>query len=133
MVRTLISHQFARYTFASAIALCVDYGSYWVIAETTNLATPTAAATGYSIGLIAAYFLIAGPVFKDGWLRKKKILESVLFLVSGLLGGMLTYAIVSIYTKLFGDSLHAPKLFAVAFSFVAVFIFRRVVVFKKSV
>jgi putative flippase GtrA len=132
MVKALINNQFVRYVIASAIALCVDYGSYLVIAKTTNITLPTAAAMGYSVGLIAAYFLIAGPVFKDGWLRKKKLFESGLFLVSGLLGVTLTFLTVYLYVSAFGERLHSSKLIAITVSFVGVYLFRKYVVFRQS-
>lgn len=130
MVKALISNQFVRYVIASAIALCVDYGSYWVIAETTNLALPTAAAIGYSIGLVVAYFLIANRVFKNGWLEHNANLELALFVLSGGLGIAITYAVVYFYLMLVGQSAHLSKLLAVALSFICVFLFRKLVVFR---
>ena len=132
MVKALISNQFVRYVIASAIALCVDYGSYWVIAKTTNITLLTAAAIGYSIGLIVAYFLIAEPLFKDGWLRKKKLFESGLFLVLGLFGVTLTFLTVYLYISAFGERFHNSKLIVITASFIGVYLFRKYVIFWQS-
>lgn len=132
MIKVLIDNQFVRYVIASAIALCVDYGSYWVIAATTDLALPTAAAIGYSVGLIVAYFLIAKRVFRGGWLRNKQRLEILLFALSGGLGIFVTYAVVAIYLLLLGEDVHSSKITAVVFSFVIVYFFRKMIVFRKS-
>jgi len=131
-LRRLLSSQFSHYVIVSGIALCVDYGSYWLLATGTDLALPVAASIGYGIGLIVAYFLIAGRVFEDGWLRNKRVLEVTLFLLSGLLGVFLTYGTVAMYINLFGEHLHGPKLLAISISFIGVYIFRKYVVFRQS-
>jgi len=132
MLNAIFGYQFVRYLIASSIALCLDYGSYWVIAETKKMALPTAAAIGYCIGLIVSYFLISGPVFKDGWLRKHKFFELALFLLSGLLGVTLTFSTVYLYVTSFGERLHCSKLIGIIVSFTGVFLFRKYVVFRKS-
>lgn len=131
MFKALIENQFARYIIASAIALFVDFSSYWVIVRSTNLALPIAAAMGYSVGLIVAYFLIAGPVFKDGWFRKKKFFELGLFFVSGVVGVTLTYVTVFLYVRSVGEHLHISKLIAIIVSFISVYLFRKYIVFRQ--
>ena len=61
--------QFGKYLIASAIALAVDYGSYRALTATRWIDLPTAAVAGYSVGLVVSYFLMAGRVFTDRWLR----------------------------------------------------------------
>jgi putative flippase GtrA len=80
-----------------------------------------------------AYFLIAGPVFKDGWLRKKKLFESGLFFVLGVLGVTLTFLTVYLYISAFGERLHSSKLIAIIVSFIGVYLFRKYIVFQQSI
>ena len=132
MLKTLLANQFSRYVIASGIALCLDYGSYWLLATITDLALPVAAAIGYGIGLMAAYFFIAERVFKDGWLKNRKHFEIALFIASGGLGIIVTYASVSLYTETISSNLHSSKLAAVGVSFLIVYLFRRYVVFRVA-
>ena len=122
--------QFGKCLIASAIALAVDYGSYRALTATRWIDLPTAAVAGYSIGLVVSYFLMAGRVFTDCWLRDKKKFEVPLFLVSGLLGNLLTYLTVAIYVHLLGEQETPAKLAAIAVSFFSVFAFRKLIVFR---
>jgi putative flippase GtrA len=125
--------EFRKYLFASAQALVVDYGCYWLLATNDLMSLPSAAVTGYSAGLVVAYFLIADKVFKDGWLNKSKKLEFLLFVASGLLGILLTYATVRTFILIIGERVNMAKLSAVVVSFVGVYIFRKLVVFKSKI
>ena len=125
--------EFRNYLFASAKALVVDYGCYWLLATNDLMSLPSAAVTGYSAGLVVAYFLIADKVFKDGWLNKSKKLEFLLFVASGLLGILLTYATVWTFILIIGERVNMAKLSAVVVSFVGVYIFRKLVVFKSKI
>ena len=125
--------EFRKYLFASAQALVVDYGCYWLLATNDLMSLPSAAVTGYSAGLVVAYFLIADKVFKDGWLNKSKKLEFLLFVASGLLGILLTYATVWTFILIIGERVNMAKLSAVVVSFVGVYIFRKLVVFKSKI
>jgi putative flippase GtrA len=124
--------EFSRYLFASAQALVVDYGCYWLLATNDLMSLPSAAVTGYSAGLVVAYFLIADKVFKDGWLNKRKKLEFMLFAASGLLGILLTYATVRAFVLIVGERVNMAKISAVVVSFAGVYIFRKLVVFKSK-
>ncbi|MGB8227436.1 MAG: GtrA family protein [Sedimentisphaerales bacterium] len=124
--------EFRKYFFASAQALAVDYGCYWLLASNGLMSLPSAAVTGYSAGLVVAYFLIADKVFKNGWLNKNKKLEFLLFVASGLLGILLTYVTVWTFIQIIGERINMAKLSAVVASFVGVYIFRKLVVFKSK-
>jgi putative flippase GtrA len=123
--------EFAKYVFASAVALAVDYIIYRVNARYGNLALPEAAVAGYLGGLIVAYFLIGEGVFKEGWLKEKKLFEALLFIVSGLIGIAITYLTVTVFVYLFGSHPNQAKIVAVIFSFVSVYLFRKFFVFKS--
>jgi len=129
--KNVFSSKFSRYVVVSGIALCADIVSYWLLTVATGTtALPLAAAASYSVGLVMAFFLITRYVFRDGWLSKTKILEAIVFFLTGLLGVFLTYGIVAMYAKFIGEHIYAPKLLAVSISFISVYFFRKYVVFK---
>jgi putative flippase GtrA len=134
-IRQLVSKgyslEFLRYVLVSALALIVDYGCYWILASNQLLDLPKAAVVGYTVGLIIAYFLIADRVFQNGWLKDKKHIEAFLFLLSGLLGIILTYIVVKVVLLIFGERINLAKLIAVGVSFIGVYIFRKFYVFKN--
>lgn len=125
------SIEFIKYTLASALALAVDYFCYWLLASNKLFALPKAAVVGYITGLVVAYFLISKRVFKDGWLKNRKKIEAFLFLLSGLLGILLTYITVKVSVLFFGENINLAKLIAVGASFIGVYLFRRALVFKR--
>ena len=124
--------RFAKYFGASAIALVVDYVVYWLLAQSTELSLPQAAALGYLAGLVAAYFLISNHIFTDGWLRERKVFEAILFASSGLFGTLITYITVKFYTILIAEDLNGAKLSAIAVSFFSVYLYRRYIVFRQA-
>ena len=100
--------------------------------EHGQLELPLAAVVGYLSGLIVAYFLIEKGVFKDGWLKHRRMLEALVFVCSGILGLIITYLVVAGFVYVIGPMLNAAKIVAVIFSFIGVYLFRKLVVFKKS-
>ncbi len=124
--------EFLKYTLASALALVIDYGCYWILVTNRLLDLPKSAVVGYTAGLVTAYFLIAGKVFKDGWMRDQKRIEVFMFLISGLLGIALTYFTVKLVTLLFGERINLAKICAVGVSFIGVYIVRKNFVFRKK-
>ena len=122
--------EFIKYVGASVIALVVDYGAYWLIAQRGWLTLPQAAVAGYLTGLVVAYFLMRARIFTNGWLKTRKVYEALLFLSSGLLGSLTTYATVKLYVLVVGQQMNAAKLAAVAVSFFSVYLYRKYVVFR---
>lgn len=125
--------EFLSYFAASAVALVIDYATYWTLSQSHLMELADAAAIGYSTGLAVAYFLIAGKVFSDGWLKERRAKEILLFALSGMLGIVLTYVSVAIYVSTIGESAHGAKLFSVILSFVVVYLFRKLIVFRKII
>lgn len=123
--------EFLKYVVVSALALVVDYGCYWLLVTNRFLDLPKSAVVGYIAGLVVAYYLIADKVFKDGWLKDRKRIEVALFLLSGLLGIVLTYITVKVTILLFGERINLAKISAVGVSFIGVYITRKYVVFRK--
>ena len=123
--------EFIKYTLASALAFAVDYACYWFLVRNQLLDLPKAAVIGYITGLVVAYFLIATRVFKDGRLKDRKSIEAFLFLLSGLLGIMLTYLSVTVVVLIFGERINLAKFTAVGVSFIGVYLFRKLYVFRN--
>lgn len=124
--------EFLKYIVASALALVVDYGCYWLIVTNRFLDLPKSAVVGYIAGLVVAYYLIADKVFKDGWLKDRKRIEAALFLLSGLLGIALTYITVKVIILLFGERINLAKFSAVGVSFIGVYIARKYFIFRRT-
>lgn len=123
--------QFLKYIFVSSIALMVDYASYLLVAQYTILSIPEAAVLGYIAGMLVAYSLMVTKVFDDRWLKNNQKKEFALFLISGLLGIVLTYWTVLVVTMLFNGGVFMSKGSAVIISFCGVFLFRKYYVFKS--
>ena len=119
------------YTSISAIALLVDLIVYTLLIN-ASFGVKLSAATGYSIGLIVAYTLMSGRLFKDSWLRENLVMERFLFIVSGFLGIFITYMTVALCMKFLTPDKFIAKALAVIFSFLTVLAFRRFVVFRKK-
>ena len=121
---------FLKYLIASAIALLADYLIYFFIAKHTLLELGAASIFGYCSGLFVSYFFISKRVFIEGWLRKRRFLEIMLFGLSGLLGLILTYSSVTFYSIVINKNIHEAKFFAIPISFIGVYFFRKYFVFK---
>jgi len=127
----IFNKEFTSYFLVSAIALCVDYASYYILAVNRLLDLPKASVVGYAIGLVVSYVLISGRVFTDGWLRNKKHYELILFFISGLFGIAITYLTVKLFVMVFGERIYLAKFTAVGVSFICVYLVRKYFVFKK--
>lgn len=131
MIKIPFAEKFFHYILVSSFTLFVDYSCYWALATFTIFSLPVAAAIGYTCGLVVAYVLLIKFVFKDGWLRKKKGVEFSLFILSGILGIITTYTIVLLCSVFLHASMHVSKLNAVFSSFIIVYFFRKIIVFKS--
>lgn len=122
--------EFVGYVIASAVSLLVDYIVYFAIVNKHIFSLSVSADIGYLSGLVVAYYLLSGKVFKGGWMRNKKIQEVGLFAVSGIFGMLITYITVTVYVNLIGHQIIGAKNAAVIVSFISVYIFRKKIVFK---
>lgn len=123
------AREFVLYTAASFAALVVDYGTYWLLAALAGLDLGIAAVLGYALGLGVSYVLLTRRVFTRRRLAGRRAVEVGLFGLSGLVGLVITYVTVSVLHAAAGADLHGAKLAAVGLSFVAVYLFRKLVVF----
>ena len=121
-----------QYICVSAISLVADYLIYYTLVVKAMISASAASVLGYSFGLIVAYVLIRNRVFKNGWLENQKKIEFLLFVLSGVLGMVLTYGTVRCVIDVTGDCVNLAKFFAVMVSFVVVYLFRKLVVFRNA-
>lgn len=121
-----------KYLYISAISLIVDYSVYLVLVYSKLLSIPIASAAGYSSGMVLSYLLLITNVFTDGWLKQKRLQESILFLISGALGITLTYLTSWLVLQVAGPRVQLAKLLSVMVSFFSVYLFRKFIVFRKK-
>lgn len=122
------SLQAASYVVVSGLALGIDTGALLVLAH-YGLAPALAGGAGYMLGLVAHYGLSSALVFNAAATAKGNWRLLAEFCLTGLAGLLLTMAIVALLAGFAGCPLFAAKLVAVAVSFVAVFLMRKLVVF----
>lgn len=124
--------EFTQYTAVSGAALVLDYAIYWSLASSGTINVGSAAAAGYSIGLVFAYVAMSGRLFKNGWLAGHKVTEATLFALSGLIGVILSYAITESYFTFVAEDIHYAKLIATLISFGTVYAFRKFIIFRRA-
>ena len=122
--------QFLRYSFASFCALIVDYSTYILLVNIVLLQPEIVASLSYLFGLTIAYILLKLFVFNFDVKYTVKT-ERLLFFISGLIGTIVTYFVTKISIIFFGNVFIAKGI-AVLFSFIIVYLFRKLYVFKKA-
>lgn len=116
-----------RYVLVAISGLSLDYVVAWSLERFGGLDVPAAATGGYLAGMLVVYPLLLRSVFHHR--HSSSITQVTLFAFSGALGGGTTFLVSYILNEWFDFGFHLSKLGAVAVSFVAVFLFRRFVVF----
>lgn len=125
-------YEFLRYFMVSVIALVVDYITYLSIIYLDVLDIPFAAAVGYFMGMIISYLILSKKVFTNGWLRRRKHYEIMLFIISGFFGIAITYLTAKAVVIFIGPYSQLAKLLAVIISFGFVYVFRKLIVFRLA-
>lgn len=118
-----------KYTSVSAAALLLDYSSYVLLVYYGRFNLFFSASLSYFFGLTLAYILLVKKVFNN---KNQKIIDNkkiFLFIISGLLGLLITNFVIYIYISNFNNPYYA-KICAVFFSFCFVLLFRKYIVFK---
>ncbi len=120
--------QLSRYSIVSVIALATDFTVYLTLCATAVNAS-AAGIAGYAVGMIAHYTLSSRFVFDAARSEKSASRRLAEFVVSGLLGLVLTGAVIAGLTEYLAASPLVAKAAAVIVSFFAVFLVRRWIVF----
>ncbi len=123
--------QLSAYTVASVVALGVDLAFYQSL-TVGGVRPVTAGAVAYLLGGVVHYILSARFVFDVSASRKALLRRLAEFWASGMVGLAITAVIVWLGAEVAGAPPMLAKLAAVGFSFVAMFLVRRNIVFAPS-
>jgi putative flippase GtrA len=122
------AREFTRYGVASAAALACDVGVY---ALALGVMTPAVAgATGYASGLLIHYGLSSRWVFPDRAGNRRALPTFVRFAATGMLGLLITTATIGVLTASGLTRAFAAKGVAAGLAYAAVFLARRIYVFR---
>jgi putative flippase GtrA len=132
MLRRLTDIVFLRYIAASALALGVDIGSFLALLA-AGTPPAAAAASGYSLGIVAHWLVSSRAVFAAGVAERgpERTRQKALFVLSALLGLGLTTAIVGL-GGFAGLDPRLAKLIAIAASFTLTWLMREKIVFRTG-
>lgn len=124
--------EITKYFSGSLFSLLGDLAVYYLCVNLISFSAPSASVIGYLFGLMVMYFLSVHLIFKERNFNNKKKLEVLLFFLSGLIGILITYSMVYVGSNLIGLSALVAKFFAVGFSFIGVYAFRKFFLFNRS-
>lgn len=122
---------FLRYVAASVGALAMDMGVFLALLE-FGLLSIAASAVGYSVGILTHWMLSSRTVFHDRVSDKgtaARTQQKAMFLVSALLGLVMTVAIVGAGTAM-GIDPRLAKIIAIILSFLLTYALRNIVIFR---
>lgn len=124
---------FIRYGIVSVGALAVDLGIFLALLQ-SGMLSALAAAIGYAVGIFAHWMLSSRKVFQDrvsGRGTRERTQQKAMFVVSALLGLVLTMAVVGA-GEMLGVDPRIAKVFAIGLSFILTYMLRNVVIFRMS-
>jgi putative flippase GtrA len=119
-----------RYAAASVFALALDYGVLMLLTR-LGVGYLEAAAAGFLSGLALIYCLSVRYVF-EGRRRGAPRFEMAGFLITGVIGLMLTEALMRLFVERFGLSLSLAKGATAGLVFMFNFLSRRSLLFKTA-
>ena len=127
-IRLFFGKEFLRYTAVSAVALGVDIATLWLAVVSFGVEQSLAAAAAYATGLGVHYALSVRFVFGYRRLAARRHAEASVYVLSGLLGIVMSAAVVYVGGRL-GQPLPVSKAVAVVVTFIAVFAIRKATLF----
>ena len=132
MLAKLRDVRLVRYGLASIGALAVDMGSFLLLLA-IGMASPLAAAAGYSLGIVVHWILSSRTVFHDTVAGKGKGRgrQKALFVGSALIGLALTTVIVWAGDR-GGIDPRVAKVAAILVSFAVTYLLRKTIVFGRT-
>lgn len=122
---------FWRYLLASLAALAVDAAVLAFGVRALALAPGLASGIGYAAGALVHYRVSRARVFAPGWLGRMPLAEFAAFIASGACGLLITVGVVHLLSSL-GVGLALAKAAAVVLSFLAVYLLRVALVFRRA-
>ena len=125
-----LANQVSRYAVVSVLALALDFAVYLAIAN-AGTKPVLAGVAGYALGMLLHFSLSTRFVFKRKDVAKTETRLFLEFIVSGIVGMIITAGVIAVGTDMLRLSPLLAKVFAVVMSFMAVFVLRKSVVFAK--
>ncbi|WP_281932070.1 GtrA family protein [Methylocystis iwaonis] len=120
-----------RYAAASVFALALDYAVLMSLTKGFGVGYLQAAAAGFLSGLGLIYLLSIRYVFEGRRARAPRV-EILGFLVTGVIGLLLTEALMRLFVGEFGFALSIAKAATAGFVFMFNFVSRRGLLFKHD-
>lgn len=124
--------EFARYFLASGVALAIDLGLLIGLTEVVHLHYQTAAAIGFTAGLVAIYLMSILWVFENRALAGHQTAEFVLFALIGVVGLGINQGVLWLLAGTIGIHYLAAKGVSVAIVFAWNFLARKVILFQRA-
>lgn len=124
-----VIEQLVRYTGVSALALALDFAVFMLLTRFDVMSAALAGATGYGTGLVLHYALSVRLVFDASASLKTRRRLFTEFAASGIFGVFTTWSVIHLAVGMLGIGSLAAKGLAVLFSFAAVFMIRRSIIF----
>lgn len=119
--------EFARYFFVSLVALLCDF--FVLITLSEYLHYILSAIIGFLFGAIVHYVLSIFFVFNNRKLKTRKLIESVLFVATGVAGLLVNVAVIGLCVELLSLSIVFAKIVAAGFSFLFGYVSRKIILF----
>jgi putative flippase GtrA len=123
--------EFLLYAAVSAVALAVDVAILYLATARFAMPSYIAAALAYAIGLAVHYVLSVRYVFTHRRMASQRRTEVMVYALTGLVGILLSAGIVHV-GDLLDQVLAVSKLVAIAVSFIAVFMIRKITLFSTD-
>ncbi|MDB5649981.1 MAG: GtrA family protein [Hyphomicrobiales bacterium] len=125
---SLLTGEFIRYGFCSALALACDMAVLLVMVHVVGLHYQLAAALGFSLGLVVAYVTSVRYAFRTRRLENRSA-EFTGFVIIGLLGLLLTQGLLHVMVEGLSLPVGIAKILTAGFVFMFNFSARRLTLF----
>jgi len=124
--------EFIGYFFASVSALIVDFSIFIFCLHILEWGWLISSSLGFSFGILIAYLMSVGFVFKVRKYVNTPHIESAIFLMTGLLGVLLTFLILWFCIEILFWSPETSKIASSGFTFISNFAVRKYLLFRKT-
>ena len=124
--------ELSRYFVASGVALAIDLGLLIGLTELVHLHYQTAAAIGFSTGLVAIYLMSIFWVFENRALAGNQTAEFVVFTLIGIVGLGINHGVLWLLADAAGAHYLAAKMVSVGIVFAWNFVARKMTLFQRT-
>ncbi|MFC4925781.1 GtrA family protein [Delftia deserti] len=121
--------QFTRYFLVALVALLIDTGTLSFLIRWMEIPLTTSAALAFFAGTVANYLMSVKLVFKDRQFENQKFREFLLFATIGIVGLLITQAILEIGYLQLKANLEIVKIVAAGATFIFNFLVRKIFLF----